>query len=198
MKRFKHTGFTIIELLISMIISLTMIFACASVYSSLQASISVSQKLSTAQESLRTAHYLMSRSVRQGYGMQLSGANSSSALVVTYGSAANDHLFYGCLGARQMSGATDTFFVANDHLSCSTKISAGASTETAVIALNVSSLSASLEASPKKGVDITLLIDGMPGETTGTMGVDGFTFSLAMRQRILVDSNIAGASGEGL
>ena len=110
--------------------------------------------------------------------------------------------FYGCLGERQYPGATDTFFVQNEQLHCTTKTSAAVATglgtgsgiKTQIIALNVQSLSASLPTSlasaDPKGIDVTLVIDGMPDK----MKVNGFTFSLAMRQRILTDSGVSGAS----
>ena len=130
--------------------------------------------------------------------MQLSGANGTDReLIITYGSeASNGNVFYGCLGLQQLSGATDTYSIEEDnsnkkHLYCATKASAGASTGTPeIIALDVQRLSASLATSPKKGVDINLIIEGMPGD----MKSKGFTFSLAMRQRILIDAGVTSAS----
>lgn len=198
----KQDGFTIIELLIAMVISLTLIFACASVYTSLQNSISISQSLSNAQESLRTAHFLMSRSVRQGYGIELSGANGTidRQMIITYGGpSANGSVFHGCLGQQLPEGATDTYYIGTDnenkkHLFCATKVNAGAPVESEIIALYVQSLSASLATSPKKGVDVNLAITGMPGD----METNGYTFSLAMRQRILIDAGTVGESGNSL
>ncbi len=199
MNRMTQTGFSLVELLIAMLISLTLIFACASVYSSLRNSITISQGLSNAQESLRGAHYLLSRSVRQGHDLQISSVATSPSIVVTYGEQANTNDFYGCLSEIQRSGATDTFFVKEAHLYCTTVSSDPTPvTTTEIIALDVQSLSASLSTLSKKGVDVNLVIKGMPGDTTGTMGKDGFTFSLAMRQRILIDSGITGASSASL
>jgi len=200
MSKLKQTGFTIVELLIAMVISLTLIFACTSVYSSLQNSISTSQNLSIAQESLRTAHYLMSRSVRQGWGIELSGATPTE-LSVVYGTEANDNVFFGCLGTNQTSGAKDTFYIeafnGTNHLFCTQN---GNKDDGEMIALNVTSLSASLATGNQKGVSINLKIDGMPGKTIGTLGVDGITFILALRQRILINAGVSGASStsEGL
>lgn len=204
MNKIKQSGFSIVELLIAMVISLTLIFACASVYSSLQNSIVASQGLSTAQESLRTAHYLMSRSVRQGQGIQLSGANNTSReIIVTYGGIAETNDFYGCLGVIQRSGAKDTYLVATDagtqknHLYCKSESSVGVVTPAQIIALDVEKLSASLATRDDagvsvilKGIDVGLAIKGMPGD----MATNGFTFSLAMRQRILIDSGVSNAS----
>ncbi|WP_193755594.1 prepilin-type N-terminal cleavage/methylation domain-containing protein [Psychromonas sp. psych-6C06] len=196
----RQAGFSLVELLIAMVISLTLIFACASVYSSLRDSIKASQDLSTAQESLRTAHYLMSRSVRQGYGLALSGANGTDReLIVTYGSEADNNIFYGCLGERQYSGAKDTFKIVDDNLYCHTvgKASAGAATLVSVeelVALDVTNISASLATGNKKGVYIALAIKGMPGD----MATNGFKFSLAMRQRILIDAGVSNASNTSL
>jgi len=189
MDKHQQAGFTIVELLIAMVISLTLIFACASVYSSLQKSISISQNLSKAQESLRTAHYLMSRSVRQGAGLQISGSGTTQSLIVIYGEEADSHQFFGCLGEPQASGAKDTFYIKNlKNLYCKTE--GGVSPDDELIALNVTSLAATFAGGVRKGVDITLKIDGMPT----SMETDGFTFSLAMRQRILIDAGISGGS----
>lgn len=204
MKKIKQTGFSIVELLIAMVISLTLIFACASVYSSLRSSIEISQGLSNAQESLRGAHYLMSRSVRQGHGLAVGVSGGEPTIVVTYGEEANNDNFYGCLGTKQVSDATDTFWVKNDannnkQLYCTinyTNLAGAAVTETKIIALGVTSLSASIPTVPpfQKGVDVTLKIEGMPEN----MKVNGFTFSLAMRQRILINSGVTTASATSL
>ncbi|WP_022942594.1 PilW family protein [Psychromonas hadalis] len=207
MNKIKQTGFSIVELLIAMVISLVLIFACASVYSSLQSSINVSQGLSNAQESLRGAHYLMSRSVRQGSGLAIVVSGTTPTVVITYGEEASNNTFYGCLGTKQESSATDTFWVNEDsdnnkQLYCTTKYTniatGGVVTNTEIVALDVQSLSATLAPTPQKGIDITLKIKGMPGKTAGTMGADGFTFSLAMRQRILIDSGEEGKSANGI
>jgi len=189
-----HDGFSLVELLIAMVISLVLIFACTSVYSSLQNSISVAQSLSHAQESLRTAHYLMSRSVRQAGGLQVLGTGANTELIVTYGAEANNNEFYGCLGELQTSGATDTFYVTNDYLYCQTETNLGVSSGNEIVALAVTSLDATLATSPHKGVQVTLAIEGMPGD----MESNGFAFSLAMRQRILIDASVEGASDTGL
>jgi prepilin-type N-terminal cleavage/methylation domain-containing protein len=203
MNKLKQKGFSIVELIIAMAISLLLVFACTSVYSSLSASIDTSQRLSNAQESLRGAHYLLARSIRQGYGLSVSGAVENQRIIVTYGTEADDNFFYGCLGKRQESGAIDTFYVSENinkkkHLYCETRASAGAPTTNNIIALDVTYISASLATGTKKGIDINLKIDGMPSGAIGTMGVDGFTFSLAMRQRILIDSYVVGASSMSL
>ncbi|MCP5078154.1 MAG: prepilin-type N-terminal cleavage/methylation domain-containing protein [Psychromonas sp.] len=201
MQAIKQTGFTLVELLIAMVISLTLILACASVYSSLQNSIMASQGLSNAQESLRTAHYLMSRSVRQGNSMTLSGAGPARELIITYGKEAASNTFYGCLGTEQVSGSIETFSVRADsginHLYCSSKASTGATANRQVIAVGVNKLFADFDTNlTRKGVVVRLAITGMPGDATtpGNMASDGFEFTLAMRQRILLDSGHSGAS----
>lgn len=202
MNKIKQTGFSLVELMIAMVISLVLIFACTSVYSSLQASLNVAKDLSTAQESLRTAHYLMARSVRQGYGMEVKVVDGLQQLVITYGSEADDYNFYGCLGGTQASGSTDTFYVKDNYLYCETAtvtVVSGAADTIAItgdepIALDVAFMSAALATGTKKGVEVTLGIEGMPTN----MLADGFTFSLAMRQRIIIDAATAGLSDVSL
>lgn len=199
MNPLKQAGFSLVELMIAMTISLTLILACTSVYSSLQSSIDRSQKLSNAQESLRGAHYLLARSIRQGEGLSIDVISGKQQIVITYGAEADENLFYGCLGEQQMSGAIDTFKISNDHLYCETKASAGApTTPSKLVALDVLSISASLATGTKKGIDINLKVAGMPTGGADTMGVTGFTFSLAMRQRILIDAGVSGGSNTSL
>lgn len=185
----QQNGFTLVELMIAMVISLTLIFACSSVYSSLQASIQTAKAISTAQESLRSAHYLMSRSVRQGYEMQVNVVDGKQQLQITYGDEADTGTFYGCLGEAQAAGSSELFFVDDGHLYCRTSTLSAER-----IALDVTELKATLATSPLKGVQVTLAIDGMPGD----MADDGFSFWLAMRQRILIDAGEEGASNTAL
>lgn len=199
-----ENGFTIVELLIAMTISLTLIFACVSVYSSLKGSISVSQNLASAQDSLRTAHYLMSRAIRQGDGLAISGAGATQSIVVTYGAQATGNDFRGCLGKVQVDTGTDAFYIGvkdqTSYLYCKSTIpnSTGSVVFDQPIALNVTYLSGALATNARKGVEVLLKIEGMPGTTAGTLGYDGIAFSIAMHQRILVDSNVSGASATSL
>ena len=168
----RQAGFTLIELLIAMLISLTLVFACTTLYSSLKSSIMLAQNLATAQESLRGAFYLMSRSVRQAQSFTISGA----VLTTTYGAAPADSNIYSCLG-NSVSGSTDTYSSDGDDLYCDD--GSGAQ----LIALDVTDLQfETITGTNDDGLKVTMEIDGMPSSY-----VDGFTFTLALRQKILLE-----------
>ena len=167
----RQAGFTLIELLIAMLISLTLVFACTTLYSSLKSSIMLAQNLATAQESLRGAFYLMSRSVRQAQSFTISGA----VLTTTYGAAPADSNIYSCLG-NSVSGSTDTYSSDGDGLYCDD--GSGAQ----LIALDVTELQfeeiSAASGTSDDGLKVTMKIDGLPSSYD-----DGITFTLALRQR---------------
>ncbi len=172
-KKVRQSGFTLVELMIAMLISLTLVFACTTLYSSLKNSIAAAQGLATAQESLRSAFYLMSRSVRQAQSFAISGA-SDTVLTATYGTPPAGSTAYSCLGNIIVSGSADTYSTDGDGLYCDD--GSGAQ----LIALNVEELQ--FEKINDDGLKVRVEIDGIPASYT-----DGITFTLALRQKILLD-----------
>lgn len=168
----RQAGFTLIELMIAMFISLTLVFACTTLYSSLKDSIQVAQGLATAQESLRSSFYLMSRSVRQAQSFGI----VSGTLVTSYGTPPSDSQIYSCLG-NSVSGSTDTYSSDGDGLYCDD--GSGAQR----IALDVTEINfAEITGTNGTGLRVTMKIDGMPSSYD-----DGLTFTLAVRQKILLE-----------
>ncbi|WP_415230664.1 PilW family protein [Psychromonas sp.] len=181
-KEAQQGGFSLIELLIAMLISLILIFACTTLYSSLKSSISTSQKLAKAQESLRGSFYLLSRSLYQADGIDVSG----TPLIVKYSSLIN-HDMYSCLGNTISSaGSTDSYFTATDddglsHLYCDD----GSGEQLIALGVETLTFEAISHASGTivDGVKVTMKIDGMPSSSYS----DGLTFTLALRQKVLLD-----------
>jgi len=181
----QQAGFTLIELMVSMLISLTLIFACTALYSSLKSSISSAQNLAYAQESLRSSFYILSRSLRQAGGFSISGAE----LTTTYGPEATASNIYSCIGNDRILGDQDVFFKKEDQdgLYC---YDDGDVDNAQLIALDVSALQ--FEEINENGVKVFMEIAGMPEsmQTTGDFPADktkGLTFTLALRQKILLD-----------
>ncbi|WP_415230658.1 PilW family protein [Psychromonas sp.] len=183
-----QAGFSLVELLVAMLISLILIFACTTLYSSLKSSISTAQDLAKAQESLRGAFYLMSRSIRQAGSLTISGAGNTE-LLAEYGEVTDDPKLYSCLGNQLISGSTptDTYSSNGDGLYCDD----GIGIDEQLIALGVETLTFtaishadSTGATIYDGVKVTMKIDGMP-ESMKTAG--GLMFTLALRQKILLD-----------
>ena len=169
--KLRQGGFTLVELMIAMLISLTLVFACTALYSSLKDSIQIAQGLATAQESLRSSFYLMSRTVRQAQSMAIP---TSSSLTTSYGSPPASSAVYTCLGNEvAAAGDTDTFSLGVDGLYCND--GSGAQ----LIALDVTELQFE-EISGASGTKVTIKIDGMPSSYD-----EGFTFTLALRQKVL-------------
>lgn len=168
----RQAGFTLIELMIAMLISLTLVFACTTLYSSLKDSILLAQDLATAQESLRSSFYLMSRSVRQAEDFKVSGAT----LTTIYGASPSGSNIYSCLG-NSVSGSSDTYSSDGNDLYCDD--GSGAQ----LIALGVTSMTfGTVTGTNADGIEVTLNIDGMPSSYN-----DGINFRLALRQKILLD-----------
>jgi prepilin-type N-terminal cleavage/methylation domain-containing protein len=184
-RKTQQAGFSLIELLVAMLISLTLIFACTALYSSLKNSIQTAQKLATAQESLRGAYYLMSRSLRQADDMEVSGAE----LTVSYVSPPSGVVIFSCLGNEISSGSTDTYYLDVSGLYCDDHSGVVASEQ--LIALNINGLileeSGAIDTTSTgtgyNGVIVTLKID----EVSAALGTNGLKFNLALRQKVLAN-----------
>jgi prepilin-type N-terminal cleavage/methylation domain-containing protein len=186
--RSQQAGFSLIELLVAMLISLTLIFACTALYSSLKSSISTAQNLAKAQESLRGSFYLMSRSLRQAKTFSFDGLSGApnTELKVIYGTPPSGDEIYSCLGNTRDLDDEDIFFKKEDEdgLYCyddGDVTKAGAQ----LIALGIEELHfIDSTGNNDDGVLVKMIIDGMP-ESMKT--ADGFSFTLALRQKILLD-----------
>lgn len=173
----KQTGFSLVELIIAMLISLILVFACSSLYSTLKSSIKLAQDLSTSQESLRGSFYLLSRSIRQAQSFII--VSGGTKLTTIYGTKPAGIDIYNCLGKNIVSGNTDTYRSDGDYLYCHD------GNDEEKIALGVTKLEfedASTSAAIGTGVKVTMKINGMPASY-----VNGFSFELALRQKILLD-----------
>ncbi|WP_354623902.1 prepilin-type N-terminal cleavage/methylation domain-containing protein [Psychromonas sp. MME2] len=175
----KQVGFTLIELMVAMTISLSLVFACTTLYGSLKNSINIAQNLSNAQESLRGAFYLLSRSVHQAQGININGVNTANQeLVVTYGEPQSGGILYGCLGNSMVSGSSDTYYSDGAGLYCDD--GSGAQ----LITLDVERLRFdNITGTNEEGLIVKLKVTGMPD----SLGNDGVTFKLALRQKILTN-----------
>lgn len=165
-------GFTLIELLIAMLLGLVLVLACSSVYGSLKNTLNTTKSLSEAQESLRGAFNLISRSVRQGDSIGISTLNSQGELLVTYQDINAGDQVLSCLGNTRSNGTSDRFYY-NKGLYCDDGIG------NQLIALNVEKFQ--LQAVGTEGVNVSIKVTGMPTN----MGTNGLTFTVALRQKIL-------------
>jgi prepilin-type N-terminal cleavage/methylation domain-containing protein len=177
-KKAQQAGFSLIELMVAMVISLTLIFACTALYSSLKASMTTAQNLGKAQESLRGAFYLMSRSVYQAESVEISGANDE-LLTVNYNPPPTGDI-YSCLGSKITSASSDAYSTNGAGLLCDD------GTGAQLIALDVKTLNfitISDASGTVNGLTVTMNIEGMPASL---FDGGGLTFTLALRQKILL------------
>lgn len=168
-----QNGFTLMELLIAMLLGLVLVLACTSVYGSLKGTLNTTRSLSEAQESLRGAFNLLTRSIRQSDSISLSTLNGFGELLVTYNNIAAGDQVVSCLGNTRINGTSDRFYSDGAGLYCDDGIG------NQLIALNVENFK--LQAVGTEGVKVSIKVTGMPD----TMGSDGITFTVALRQKIL-------------
>ncbi|MFQ3175862.1 MAG: prepilin-type N-terminal cleavage/methylation domain-containing protein [Psychromonas sp.] len=178
-KKTQQAGFSLLELLVAMVVSLMLIFACTTLYSSLKISMTTAQELGKTQESLRGAFYLMSRSVYQAESVTISGAGDQ--LRVTYNPPLTGDI-YGCLGKPiSTAGRTDTYSSNGAGLFCDD----GSGAE--LIALDIKNLNFTKINDASGTINrltVTMKIEGMPASLFDD---GGLTFILALRQKILLD-----------
>ncbi|RJG48477.1 PilW family protein [Motilimonas pumila] len=168
-----QSGFTLIELMVSMAIGLTLVLACSSVYSSLKTAVTLTQQMSEAQESLRASFNLIARSVRQAGGLAKETMDGKDRLRTTYDNIQTGDVVYSCLGNTRSNGTSDLFYLGDEGLYCNDGIG------NQLIALSVEKMTVTPLGS--NGVTVQLYIDGMPA----SYGSDGIAFTLAQRQKIL-------------
>lgn len=179
-KKAGQNGFSLIELMIAMMISLVLVFACASLYTSLKSTITISQNLAKVQESLRGSYYLLSRSIRQAESVTVSGAiGSNQSLTVVYAEPPASGAIYNCLGNPiTASGDSETYSSDGNGLYCDD----GSGPQ--LIALDVERLGFSdPSGNNDTGLDVNIKVEGMPD----SFGDDGLFFKLALRQKILLE-----------
>jgi prepilin-type N-terminal cleavage/methylation domain-containing protein len=170
----RQAGFTMIELMIAMLMSLVLVFACTTLYSSLKSSILLAQDLSNAQESLRGSYYLMSRSIRQAETFDI----VSGALVTSYSEPPTGSNVYSCLGnSVSVAGSTDSYRSDGSDLYCDD----GSGEQ--LVALGVTEVNfATITGTNDDGLKVTMKVEGMLASYS-----DGISFTLALRQKILLE-----------
>jgi prepilin-type N-terminal cleavage/methylation domain-containing protein len=169
--RLQQTGFSLIELMISMVLGLVIVLGTGSFYSTLRGTILESNRLERAQENLRTVAQIMGRSLHQGETVTV----AAQSLTVTYGSIQAGDVVLGCLGRSRANGDTDTFTFQNNNVLCSDGVGAAQ-----IIATNIASIA--MSANGNYGVNITLTPMDMPTALSG-----GVTMRFALRQKYIKD-----------
>lgn len=171
MKSLRHqSGFSLIELMISMVLGLVIVLGTSSFYITLRGTILEANRLERAQESLRTVAQIMGRSLHQGETVTVT---TPQRLTVTYGGIQTGDTVLSCLGRSRANGETDTFIFENNNVLCSDGTGAAQ-----VIASNIASLSMSTNGS--YGVNILLTPMDLPSALSG-----GITLRFALRQKYI-------------
>ena len=168
----RQSGFSLIELMISMVLGLVIVLGTASFYSTLRGTILEANRLERAQESLRIVSQIIGRSLHQGEVVTVTTPHS---LTVTYGSIQPGDVVLSCLGRSRANGQSDTFTFENNNVLCNDGGVGGAQ----VIATNIASLS--MSANGSYGVNIILTPMDMPS------ALGGITLRFALRQKYIKD-----------
>ena len=168
----RQSGFSLIELMISMVLGLVIVLGTASFYSTLRGTILEANRLERAQESLRIVSQIIGRSLHQGEVVTVTTPHS---LTVTYGSIQPGDVVLSCLGRSRANGQSDTFTFENNNVLCND----GGVGGTQVIATNIASLS--MSANGSYGVNIILTPMDMPS------ALGGITLRFALRQKYIKD-----------
>ena len=171
----QQQGFSLIELLVAMLLSLVLVLACSSVYSSLRNTLNTTKALSEAQESLRGSFNLIARSVRQGDSIGIATLNGFGELRVTYQNIDVGDQVLSCLGNARSNGNSDRFYSDGQGLYCDDGVA------NQLIALNVENFQ--LQGLGTQGINVSIKITGMPASMP-----NGLTFAVALRQKILTQA----------
>ena len=112
MKMSQLRGFTIVELMIAMVISLFLVLAVSLSYTSIKRVTQTTSELESVQEVLRYTSQIFIRSMKQ---TQEDPVVSPDTLSITIEQQAGS---LSCLGTQPVADYTETFTFANDRLRC--------------------------------------------------------------------------------
>lgn len=109
-------GFSLIELMVSVLLGLVLVMGTASFYATLNTTSTTANQLGSAQESLQGVNLVVGRALRQAASATVQ--NSGKGLLVTYGNIQSGDQVLSCLGHTRANGDVDTFTVQNGALYC--------------------------------------------------------------------------------
>ena len=122
----RQSGFSLIELLISMTLSLVLILGVSSVFSSLKGTAKDSIQLENTQEVLRFANFVFRRAIHRADSVEADtytssdGATSYSRLILRFDLANLDdsETYSGCTGGSYSSTFYETYRLNGNQLEC--------------------------------------------------------------------------------
>lgn len=178
-----QSGFSLIELMIAMSLSLLLILGIATVFSSLKNTSSYSQQLENTQEVLRFTNSTFSRAVHRADEMS---GGSTLTLTFNLDNLDTDEKFIDCRGEEKGLNEkyTETYSLENNELICTTKIDSTSVEVFSAIGSNIEALSFLID-----GELLTVTIT--PSIITNTVSStnDEIKMMFALRQKILGLSN---------
>ena len=180
MKKQRNTqsGFSLIELMIAMSLSLLLILGIATVFSSLKNTSSYSQQLENTQEVLRFTNSIFSRAVHRADEM-----SGGSTLTLTFNlvNLDTDEKFIDCRGEEKGLNEkyTETYSLENDELICTTKIDSTSVEAFSAIGSNIEALSFSILGERLKVTITPSIMSNME-----SIGSDTIDMMFAQRQAI--------------
>ena len=202
-------GFSLVELMVAMVLSLIIISAVIGVFAANQQTSRAQTDLNNAQEAFRFASHTIKRVVRQGAEIDIPASGEWLRVVIK---PKGENGYKDCLGREITIETTNTFSIVDGNLRCSAANADGTLTETIVGGLDASnSVVLFGQASDRywtdndqwkapgaitdwedvRSVNVSLaMLDGQ-GESHGRVG----RFSATMRMPVLAATSVAGGAG---
>lgn len=174
-----QSGFSLIELMIAMALSLLLILGIATIFSSLKNTSAYSQQLENTQEVLRFTNSIFSRAVHRADDI-----SGGSTLTLTFNLDNLDinEKFIDCRGEEKELNEkyTETYSLENNELICTTKIDSTSVEAISAIGVNIEALSFSIN-----GELLTVTITPSIITNTVLSTNDQIKMMFALRQNIL-------------
>ena len=202
-------GFSLVELMVAMALSLIVISAVIGVFAANQQTSRAQADLNNAQEAFRFASHTIKRVVRQGDEIETPASGEWLRVVIR---PAGEDGYKDCLGRAITIDTTNTFSIVDGNLRCSSANADGTVTETIVGGLDASnSVVLFGQASDRywadndewkaaasitdwedvRSVNVSLAMLDRQGESQGRVG----QFSATMRMPVLAAASGIGAGG---
>lgn len=128
-----QSGFSLIELMIAMALSLLLILGIATIFSSLKNTSTYSQQLENTQEVLRFTNSIFSRAVHRADDMEITNGGMTLILTFSLDNLDTGESFSNCLGDSMISQYKESYsLVGNELLSCEVYTTSPTGTPTAI------------------------------------------------------------------
>lgn len=114
----QQSGFSMTELMISMLLALVLILGISTVFISIKSTASNSSQLKNTQQVLRFVNSILKRAVHRADGINVSVDNTTLTMRYDLDNLANGETYTSCLGAAYNSIFYETYILDGNQLKC--------------------------------------------------------------------------------